>query len=241
MKKVLWTTEDDRSIDYFYDWEKHYYEKEHTPTEADVVYFRDPFNNLNFAPDPKALDAIITSYQGARSIDNIHSFQDIERYEDKYRQFEKYGSLMPKTWLATKRGFITGKNIAKPRISQRARNVLFELDRKIDDNWIIQERMDIKEELRIYIVFGEIQRVATIKSSKQTGKVKVIDERLLSEEEYRFSEKVAALTDLDFAGIDVAILKNGLLRLIEVNRSPQFKRYTEITGINLADEISKHL
>lgn len=241
MKKILWTTKDDRSIDYFADWEKHFYEDGYVNAPADLVYFRDPYNHTEFTPDPEILEKIIAQYKNARSIDNIHHFTDIEFPEDKFNQYQKYGDLMPKTWLPSQKEFIPGENLAKPRISQRARDILFELDRKIDDHWIIQERLDIKEELRIYIVFDKIYDTATIKSSKQSGKVKVLGERKLSPAEIEFAKKVSALTDLDFIGIDVAILEDASMKLIEVNRSPQFKRYTEITGVNLAAEITKNL
>ena len=123
-----------------------------------------------------------------------------------------------------------GKHLAKPRISQRAKDILLHLDREIDDGWIIQELLDIKEELRVYAIFGEVVPQATIKTSKASGKVKVVGGRLLNAKEKDFCKKIAELSKLDFIGVDLAILKNGDLKCIEVNRSPQFSRFIEIYG-----------
>ena len=54
-------------------------------------------------------------------------------------------------------------------------------------------------------------------------------------------EYVARLSKLDFIGIDVARIGDGSLKLIEVDRSPQFKRFTEITGINHDLELDRYL
>ena len=50
-------------------------------------------------------------------------------------------------------------------------------------------------------------------------------------------KKIAVLSRLDFIGIDLAVLKNGELKLIEVNRSPQFKRFVEMYGESPLSEI----
>lgn len=41
--------------------------------------------------------------------------------------------------------------------------------------------------------------------------------------------------ELDFIGADLAVLDDGSFAIIEINRSPQFKRFYEVTNINLAE------
>ena len=98
--------------------------------------------------------------------------------------------------------------------------------------------MDIQEELRVYAIFGNPVEQATIKTSKSPeSKVKVVGKRQLTEKEKDICKKIAVLSGLDFIGIDLAVLKNGELKLIEVNRSPQFKRFVEMYGESPLSEI----
>lgn len=242
MKKLLYTTGNDLSLEYFTDWDVAYYYSTFDDTRAaDLVYFRDPFNDSTYIPDPEHITRLIKHHRGVQIIDRLTSFDDIVAAEDKYLQSQRYQELYPTTWLPSQQAFIPGKHLAKPRISQRAKDILFELgDRKLDDNWIIQELLDIKEELRVYTVYGQIIQPASIKSPKASGKVKVIGTRELTNAEQAFVHQALQRCPLDVAGFDLAILGDGSMKIIEVNRSPQFRRYTERTGVNLATEIVKN-
>lgn len=239
MRKLLYTTRNDLSEPYFTGWQVEYYDDTKNQSRADVVYFRDPFNDPNYTADPQRINQLILNHQNAYSIDHITSFDDILHAEDKYLQSQIYAKWSPQTWLPSQHEFTPGQMLAKPRISQRAKDVLFSLDgRKINDSWIFQELLDIKEELRIYAVFGEILPIASIKSSKSTGAVKIIGARSLTDKEAAFVREIMTKCPLEIVGFDVAVLKNGTLKLIEANRSPQFKRYAERTGINIANLIT---
>lgn len=242
MKKLLYTTHNDLSVQLFDDWLVRYYDGDFDTPEAGLVYFRDPFNDPDYAVESDKIDHLIQHYtkSGAKIVDNLTSFADVMELEDKYCQAETYGALYPQTWLPSQHEFRPGKDLAKPRISQRAKDILFALDgRKLDDKWIIQELLDIQEELRVYAVYGEILDIASIKSSKASGKVKIIGTRKMTEAERDFTAKVLERCPLDVVGFDIAVLPEGSLRLIEANRSPQFLRYTERTGANLAKIISQ--
>lgn len=243
--KFLYTTHTDLSEPLFRadGWSVAYYDQTNAaipPSSGDLVYFRDPFNDPLYQPNPMHLDRLIASCKNCRIIDQVTCFQDLVNAEDKFLQSKTYLPFYPKTWLPSEQTFIVGQHLAKPRISQRARDILFTLDdRKLDDYWIIQELLDIAEELRIYLIGGQILPQASIKSSKSSGKVKVIGSRAISLAEQTFVRQAMQDTSLDFAGIDLAVLANGEYRLIEVNRSPQFRRYTERTGLNLASLLSQ--
>lgn len=241
MKKLLYTTRNDLSVPFFDGWQVEYYDTTDGKVPADLVYFRDPFNDPDYQPNSARIDQIISQYHSARIIDQLRSFQDILDHEDKYKQSQLYQDLYPNTWLPSQHEFVVGSNIAKPRISQRAKNILFDLNgQQIDDQWIIQELFDINEELRVYVVAGEILPIASIKSSKANGPVKVIGTRALTHQEVDFVREVMKKCPLDIAGLDIAILRDGKLRLIEANRSPQFKRYIELTGVNIVDKIAQN-
>lgn len=239
MQKLLYTTRNDLSVPYFTGWQVEYYDNTKGKSYADVVYFRDPFNDPSYTADPQRINQLILGHQNAYSIDHIASFDDILRAEDKYFQAQTYAQWSPQTWLPSQHEFTPGQMLAKPRISQRAKDILFSLDgRTLDDSWIIQELLDIKEELRVYAAFGEVLPIASIKTSKSTGSVKVIGTRPLTSREREFVSKVMTKCPLEIVGFDIAVLKDGNIKLIEANRSPQFKRYTERTGINIASFIS---
>lgn len=242
MQKLLYTTHTDLSLEYFTaaGWSFRYYDQPVEPQPADLVYFRDPFNDPEYQPDPSHIDWLISQHQDAVLIDNIQSFQDILTHEDKYLQSQVYQDLYPRTWLPSQGEFVPGSCLAKPRISQRAKNILFALDgRTLDDSWIIQDLLDIQEELRVYVICGDVLDQASIKSSKSSGKVKIIGDRALTPDELAFVHQAMEHCPLDVVGFDIAVLPEGKYKIIEANRSPQFRRYSERTGLNLAKLITK--
>lgn len=229
--KAIVTTRKDLSADIFrrHGWDVFIYGQDYGDTSKyDLVYLRDPFNDID-ALDKKAVDGAVEAFKNARSIDNVTSFDYIYNLEDKYVQYELYRDLMPKTFLPNECDFVAGKHLAKKRISQRAKDIFFERPEQLGDGWIIQELLNIKEELRVYVVFGEVVPQATIKSRVE-GKLKVVGGREMNADEIAVCKKIAELSKLDFIGIDLAILEDGGFKLIEVNRSPQFKRFAEVYG-----------
>lgn len=245
MQPTLWTTRNDLSEQLFTNWQIHYYDEFNPSDElpdSSLVYFRDPFNDPSYVPDEAKIDAIINHYQNAYSVDQIRSFKDMQNAEDKYQQAQLYGDLYPTTWLANAHTFVPGEHIAKPRISQRAKNILFQLDdRVLDDSWIVQTVLPIVEELRVYVISGQILKQASIKSSKSTGSVKVIGIRQLTPTEQDFIAQAMQKCPFDLVGFDLAVLQDSSLRLIEANRSPQFKRYYERTHLNPAELLTESL
>ena len=236
MKKIIITTRKDTSAEIFRKngWGVFLYDSINNSIfeqKNNIVYYRDPFNDVSYKPNEQKINTLMNKLNCLRSIDNIGSFKDLVSIEDKWLQAKKYEKYMPKTKLFSQINFIPGKHITKKRISQRAKDILFELNnQELDDNWIVQELLAIEEELRVYAVFGDVVPEATIKTSKQNGKVKVAGGRRLKADEIEVCESIAKISGLDFIGIDLAILKNGEVKMLEVNRSPQFSRFVEIFG-----------
>jgi ribosomal protein S6--L-glutamate ligase len=46
---------------------------------------------------------------------------------------------------------------------------------------------------------------------------------------------------IEFAGLDIIPDKGGQWRVLEINRSPRFKRFTQVTGVNVAEEVIKYI
>lgn len=232
--KAIVTTKKDLSIMFFkkHGWDVYFYDElPDGNIYYETIYLRDPFNDLNILPyAQKNVEKALEVFSFSKSIDNITTYEQMEFLEDKYHQFMLYSDYMPNTFLPSAGIFCEGKHLAKKRISQRAKDIYFN-KADFDDDYIIQDLMDIREELRVYAIFGNPIKNVTIKSSKLPGsKVRVVGKRHLTIKEKELCQKIAALSNLDFIGIDLAVLKNGESKLIEVNRSPQFKRFVELYG-----------
>ena len=247
-KSALFTTRADKALLL---WEGNvgqiYFYKEELPEhfpEITEVYFRDPFNEPALPIDDTKIDAITQRFfqdnPNAYSLDGIHRIEDYY-IEDKYRQFEQFGlEFMPQTWLASEQEFLPQRHVFKKRVSCRCRDVHFERLENVDlKEYIVQERRQIREEMRVFYLRGEVLRVAETRTSEtEHQKVKATGDRDLSDAEIDFVKRaMAKMPELDFAGVDLAVQENGELMIIEVNRSPQFAGYYRVTGINLAEKV----
>lgn len=247
LKTAIFTTRNDPSLELLKPYANKTYYYNDTLTLAgfpkfDRVYFRDPFNDPKSPADKSKLDKLLAKFwstnKNCKSIDNIIQASDLF-FEDKYRQYKMLGvKFMPKTFLASKTTFKNGLSIAKKRISSRAKGIILEKPTtSLTDEYIIQPRLDIQEELRIFVIYDKVLPIAAIKSSKtESTKVKIIANRKLTRNEINFiNSALQKLQKLDFIGIDLAILNDSSLKIIEVNRSPQFLGYKRTTGTNLAE------
>ena len=91
MKKLLWTTKNDLSAHLFEGWGVAFYENQEPMNPAELVYFRDPFNDGNFQPVPEKIDAIINFYRNSKSVDGKRCFNNMKNIEDKYCQYKIFG------------------------------------------------------------------------------------------------------------------------------------------------------
>lgn len=209
-------------------------------TGYDYIYFRDPFNieQYNLGNLGEIFNAVRENNPNAYYFDNANKLEDM-LVEDKWRQAELFGSLMPHTELVDNFSEINfNKQFVKKRISSRARGVVFN-DKGFEksakpNNYIIQEKLDIAEEYRVIAVRGVLLDDVAVKSCKtSTQKVKVTGTINLTDEIRKFATSAISKTpDLDFIGLDIARLNDGGLKLIEINRSPQFISFVKFVGDN---------
>lgn len=244
-KLLIVTTPNDLSIDSFLDisgveTEVIYYGDDmQSLTDVDLVYFRDPFVvQYDIGSIERTVREVARA--GAYSIDHIKSIDDLF-FEDKWKQYLRLSSYMPNTRLLSD-GVDAQGVIIKKRISSRAKAIMFDTSEVEGDfeDYIIQDMMEIHKEYRVYCVAGNIIDTVSVKTSKtKTQKVKVDHiEPLPSDVGYLCSDIMRAIPELDFVGIDLARTPEGL-RLIEVNRAPQFKKFSELTGVNLAEILAR--
>lgn len=226
--------------------------------EYDVIYFRDPFNTGTYDDEviKSKVEVVAKRYPQARYIDQAKSF-DYLMIEDKWRQYQRFGKFMPLTvplgsgvplteavQLAKAQLKLTGKAsaLAKDRRSSRAKGIFFRVSDIVPGKeYIIQQRLEIAKEYRVYGIHGRIVPLAGVRSSKSAGsRVRMVGSEMLPEDITMFAKEIyRELPYMDLVGFDIAILPDGSPVLLEINRSCQFVGYNRKTGINLADEFMK--
>ncbi len=207
----------------------------------DIVYLRDPFTQGWGRDMLRSVDEFMARNQWAHYIDAIKRADDL-LIEDKWRQYLELGDFMPQTQLLSEARNIPDQFIIKKRISARSRDIYFELSPDIGDreNYIVQPRLSILEEYRVYSIGGELTPCAIKRSSKTpSSKTKAVESVALFRGLEDFCrELLGELKDYDLLGLDIAITPEGPI-LLEVNRSPQFTRYIELSGYDLAQQLAK--
>ena len=263
MKKLLIVTNyKDTSLDLFFtdkikaQLEVHscLFEDDSTKIKADLlknnydfIYFRYPFRDSkgpwNLEELKQKIEMILELSPQAYFVDKVKNFNDI-MLEDKWEQFKLCKAIMPLTRIPKdETDFQPGKEILKKRISGRAEGIFFDI-KDVNEplsEFVVQQKLEIITEYRVYVVFGEIIRLAVLRHSKtEDSKIKVFDSQLISEDLYNFVEKTNESCDFDLVGLDVAETKEGF-SLIEFNKGCLFTKYFELTKINLAEKFVEKL
>lgn len=258
---MLVSTEKDLSLDLFYETEaigligpRHIFygskqlDEELSDAEFRYIYFRDPFNDgdLNIDTANTTFNRIIKKYPRAYIVDGLKSFGDI-LFEDKWRQYELFKAVMPRTGLLKDHKTVDySANLVKKRTSARSKGIVADRDNFPADaaqkDYIVQSKLDIDKEFRVYMVGGQIIKPLGIKSSKLSSpRVELIGvEDNIPVEITKMCKIAYDKTGFDFMGLDIARTKEGYF-LLEVNRSPQFRGYNRVSGLNLAMSLNRYL
>lgn len=171
-------------------------------------------------------------------IDDMDTVDAIVKFEDKWQQHQIFFDFMPRTQLLVDSdGF--KKPVFKRRLSSRGSGVTWRREEAIApvEDWIVQESIDISEEVRIYVIRGEVYSLGAVRDSMTADqKTQAVSARDLSQDEINFAMTVAQKApELEMIGLDVARSSDGALYVMEVNRSPGFGAFAKLTGVNLAD------
>lgn len=179
-------------------------------------------------------------------------------YEDKFFQsvvFSKLGIPTPKTYFfSTEENFNTGHVsfplVLKKRISSRSKNNFLvnskkEMKEKLKGknirDYIFQEVIDIEKDMRVLMLknnlLGIVRRFTHIREGNRLavrGR-EVIPSLPLSV--IVQSQKIQNYLGADFVGFDVLQSKDGTYYFIEANLSPQFDKFEDATGVNVAKKV----
>lgn len=214
--------------------------------QYDVVYLRDPFNQPDYDFDRIAtvIDQVTLAAPDARYVDDARSIGDL-MIEDKWQQYQLLAEFMPETWLLDDYAtFDNDAHIAKERLSSRARGIVFARDDLIDGrDYVVQPLFELTDEYRVFGVNDRILPLAAVRTSKTaTSKIKMKGAMQLPDDIAEFADRVyRQIPQMNLVGFDIAKTATGDIVLIEINRSPQFCRYNQLTGTNIADELMKGL
>jgi hypothetical protein len=224
-------------------------DKESVPNNIlfyETLYIRSHFGKLSTLPQVfrSQIDDIVNQAKrmnpGITFIDNTDSVDKILATEDKWQQYEIFNKFMPKTKLLSDAlDFSDFKHpVFKNRLSSHGNGVTWSIAETTSprEDWLIQESLDIIQELRIYIIYGNVYPIGAIRQSKTSNQnTQAVDSRPLKQDEIDFSLKIGQQApDLDIIGLDIARTSDEKLYLMEVNRSPGFGKFAELTGVNLA-------
>lgn len=215
-------------------------------TSYDTVYIRSHFSHAFMMPQNfrHTIESIVQQAKQlnpkVKFIDGMDNVDAIVSFEDKWSQYETFGEFMPRTELYKDGVDISTfvRPIYKKRLSSRGSGVTWDrekVDHSVGD-WLIQESLDIAEELRVYIICGGVCEIGAVRRSMTSAQsAQAISSRQLSKIEIGFcSEVLNQARGIDIAGLDIACTSGGELYLMEVNRSPGFAKFNELSGINLA-------
>ncbi len=180
-------------------------------------------------------------------VDGLDSVGAIVDFEDKWRQYEIFSEYMPRTELLNQETDVYSfrQPLFKKKLSSRGSGITWNIEEtsRSTNDWIVQESLNIQEELRVYVICGEVYPIGTIRRN-MTSDVpsEAIDSRNLTQGEMDFSSSVMSkVPNMDFVGLDIALTLDSGLMLMEVNRSPGFAKFNRLTDINLASVLYESL
>lgn len=212
----------------------------------ETLYIRSHFGHPSTLPQVfrSEIEHIVQSakYENPdiKFIDNTDTVDKVLDAEDKWNQYKIFSNFMPKTRLLNDNLNVLGfvHPVFKNRLSSRGNGVTWNAEETTSprEDWLIQESLDINEELRVYVIKGDVYPVGVIRQSKTMDQnTQAIDSRSLTQDEMDFSLQISKQApNLDIIGLDIARTSDGKLYLMEVNRSPGFGKFADLTGTNLA-------
>lgn len=120
------------------------------------------------------------------------------------------------------------------------------METKESKNFILQEVIKYIADYRIFVignnVLGAIQRIPSKGEFRANvsrgGTAKAIEN--LNPKLAKMAVDAAKAMKLDIAGVDFLEDADGNYYLLEINRAPQYKGFTQATGINVREEVFKY-
>lgn len=114
------------------------------------------------------------------------------------------------------------------------------------DRYLIQKWYPARSYYRVLVldgkVLGAIERISLLCENKpkiplaERSKKTVLTEKLK-----KISLLAARAAEIEFGGLDIMPDKKDRLKILEINRSPKFKRFSQVTGINVAEKVIEYI
>jgi len=250
MKNLVITVSPDSSIDLLREFaDVIVLDKElvpHTLPSYETLYIRSHFGQPSTLPEVfrSEIENIVqrVKYENphVRFIDNTDTIDKVMNIEDKWTQYKIFSNFMPNTKLLSDDLNVFGfdRPVFKKRLSSHGNGVTWNIQETTSPrlDWLIQESLDIIEELRVYVINGNVYPIGAVRQSKTSSQnTQAVGYRILVQAEIDFSSRIGKLaSSMDIIGLDIARDSDSKLYLMEVNRSPGFGKFSALTGVNLA-------
>jgi len=165
-------------------------------------------------------------------------------YFSTFAELKNFASKLPSKLLIKDVHGMHSRNIFC--FNGQAELIKFFEKRKADvGNFLIQKRLNAEYYYRVFVVgrkvLGAMKRMTIVNEKRLTVR---LNERStvgrMNAELSEISLLAMKATHADIAGIDV-IYDGKMAKVLEVNRSPKFARFTEVMGVEVASEIIKYL
>jgi RimK family alpha-L-glutamate ligase len=161
-----------------------------------------------------------------------------------YPEFKKYLEKIPRPVFIKDMQGMHGRNMFYFK-TKKGLDEFFEKNRKKVSQYLIQRVIINEYYYRVLVigneVYGSMKRMSFL--NKQRHETKLEDRSFTSELTKELKDlalRAAKATNTDIAGVDI-IFDGDKPKLLEVNRSPKFKRFTKVMNVNVAGEIISYL
>ncbi len=210
----------------------------------DAIYCRDPFNaEYDLERLRAVLETLIKYSKDAYIVDGIEKLDDF-MIEDKWLQYQVYKDFMPNTQLLSDGLGVERDYIVKERISSRGKGIYFDVGNVPQEDaadYIIQNKLVLEKEYRVFAVRNKILPLAGVKRSKTDNTtVKVLGVTPVPEDLIAYAQPIVDANKGDLIGLDIAKTDSGYV-LIEINRSPLFNSYYRYSGVNPLERLLNSL
>lgn len=163
----------------------------------ETAYIRSHFSHPSTLPQVfrNKIDAIVSRAKmlnpHVKFIDTMDNVDTIVAFEDKWLQYKTFGEFMPRTEIYNDTFDISSFThpVYKNRLSSRGAGVTWNKENATDseNGWIIQESLDIDEELRVYVIQGDVYPIGAVKQNMtEDRKAQALDSRELTHDEIDF-------------------------------------------------------
>jgi glutathione synthase/RimK-type ligase-like ATP-grasp enzyme len=117
------------------------------------------------------------------------------------------------------------------------------LEKEGENEYMLQEYIENDENFRVMVLGNKILGVMKRSVGKNPNLKDVFEKTVLPLEIKKLAIKAAKVCEITIAGVDVVFRKGNLNKplFFEVNKTPGYKRFQEVTKINVSEEIVKFL